>query len=360
MTIQPSTILEFDSQQSNFYPAEPAPTSLIPDLIGSSCFTAVSEDACKDEDNARWVLELETPIQNKWLQHLRWIRLIDRLAENELIDAANHDFQNFRSDWQTLLETGQVAHNTQHHAILTELRSQWFSHTGQPLDPISIAAWSQYLEASNRYHAANLEIRTFAEYEQMLIELGGSFFQVFPFLQEKYQQAASYFGVVDQFYNHLRDLQEDTQQGICYFPLELLNHFGVSKNELLDRRARLNPNYQTMMAFWLDEYLPRLRRKVRPLITAQDLHSSWQILCFWSIHRYRRIERVFRRCQFDYAKFPKIYWEQVQADMPWLLNQIKQPPAFDKIAWPYNPLEGWKKLVFIQQNELRSLMSLAN
>lgn len=80
--------------------------------------------------------------------------------------------------------------------------------------------------------------------------------------------------MVDQFYNHLRDLREDAEQGICNLPNELLDHFGVSRAEILQQQAIKNPGYSKMMQFWLEEYLPKLRFNAEQLLFAEDLHPS--------------------------------------------------------------------------------------
>jgi hypothetical protein len=79
-----------------------------------------------------------------------------------------------------------------------------------------------------------------------------------------------------------------------------------------------------MMQFWLDDYLPTLYLKTHSLLMAEDLHPSWQIWRDWSFHRYRRIERIFRQCQFDYIHFPEVYWTEVKRDLPSLLAEVRR------------------------------------
>ena len=161
----------------------------------------------------------------------------------------------------------------------------------------------------------------------MLKDLGGAYFQILPFLSQPYWQAACYFGALDQFFNNLRDIQEDAQQGICYIPLDVLAQFDVTREEIIQQTAFQNPGYAKMMEFLLDHYLTGLRQKAYPLIMAEDLHPSWTILRDWSVHRYHRIERVFRDCNFDYTQFPKLYWSEVQQDLPLLIYQLRQQPV---------------------------------
>ena len=303
------------------------PEEKIADLVGSSNYQGISDDALKDEDSAGWVMELDQPIRAQWVERIRWIRLIDRFAENELLCKKNSIFQSFLVGWQRLVLTGNVETGCAYYELLTKMQLCWFEQTDQPSMQLSLTAWKRYVRAIAHYHTADLVIHTMAEYEQMLTDLGGSFFQVLPFLSETHHQAASYFGMLDQFYNHLRDLREDAEQGICNLPSELLERFGVSRDEILQQQAMKNPGYHKMMQFWLQKYLPELRCKARQLLAAEDLHPSWQVLCNWSIYRYRRIDRVFQACQFDYTQFSEVYWQQVRADLPMMLNQIRHQPA---------------------------------
>jgi 15-cis-phytoene synthase len=301
---------------------------MIADLVGSSNYHAISDDALKDEDNAGWVMELDLSVCFHWVERIRWIRLIDRFAEHELLCPKQPAFQFFLAGWRHLELTGEVEPKCTCADLLSNMQRCWFtSPPDQSSIQLSLAAWKRYVQAIAYYHTHHLVIHTMAEYEQMLSNLGGSFFQVLPFLSEPHYQAASYVGMLDQFYNHLRDLREDAEQGICNLPNELLSGFGVSRDEILQQQAMKNPGYHRMMQFWLEEYLPKLRYKAEQLVMAEDLHPSWQILCHWSRYRYERIDRVFRSCQFDYTRFSQVYWRQVRADLPMMLNQVRHRPT---------------------------------
>jgi 15-cis-phytoene synthase len=325
---------------------------LIADLVGSSRYQAVSDDAAKDEDNAGWVVNLEPEVRDQWIERIRWIRLIDRLAEQELLHPQKAVFQQFLADWQHLCHTGHVSPDSVHRQVLYAMQNQWFinSSADTAVHANSLQAWQQYMQAIATYHRPSLIINTFAEYEQLLSELAGSFFQVLPFLAPRYRQAARCFGMVDQFYNHLRDLREDAQGGICYLPNELLNCYGVKRSDLLAQQGHHTPNYFAMMQFWLDDYLPKLWEKGHALLGANDLHPSWQLMRSWSVHRYRRIERTFRSCQFDYTQFPEQYWHQVWQELPALLTQMResqyqQQSTSVPTSISLNALRGWKRWV---------------
>ncbi|MBW4518214.1 MAG: squalene/phytoene synthase family protein [Scytolyngbya sp. HA4215-MV1] len=294
-------------------------------LVGSSQYRAVADDALKDEDNAAWVMELEPEVRDEWIKRIGWIRLVDRLAENNLLDSHSNEFQDFHVGWNLLQTEQRVDPNSSWSEILEQMQARWFGKPGAySADTLSIQSWNTYLIAISRYHKNGLVIETLDEYEAMLEALAGAFFQVLPFLPKKYWQSALYFGVVDQFYNNLRDLWEDASQGICYFPTELLEKFKVSREEILHPGDFTNPGYYRMMLFWLDEYLPKLRQRAYGLALANDLHPSWQILRDWSLHRYRRIERIFRRCQFDYVAFPEQYWVEVKRELKQQLRRSRR------------------------------------
>ncbi|UBF28482.1 squalene/phytoene synthase family protein [Kovacikia minuta CCNUW1] len=299
-------------------------TSAISDLIGSSQYQAVADDSLKDEDNAAWVMELESRVKEEWIERISWIRLVDRLAENELVDSSSSEFRKFYTGWKELLTKGRIGSECTYRDVLISIRDRWFKDSTNSIHRLSIHSWDRFLEATARYHRSNLVIETLEQYTTMLEALSGSCFQVLPTLPEKYWQAAAAFGALDQFFNNLRDMREDAEQGICYLPAELLSEFEVSRDEILNLTACQNPNYTAMMRFWIDGYLPRLRQKTYDLMVAEDLPPSWEIWRDWSFHRYRRIERVFRGCQFNYSLFPHVYWYEVQRDLPFLLSQVRQ------------------------------------
>lgn len=298
-------------------------------LVGSSQYQAVGDDALKDEDNAAWVLRLEPTVCQEWIERIGWIRLADRLAEQELLQPQHPVFSQFYQGWQVLLTQGLVETHYPYHDTLSQIRDRWF--TANP-DTQTIQAWERYLQAIATYHCPNLTLESLEQYEQMLKQLSGSLFQVLPFTTPVYGRAIEHFGLVDQFYNNLRDLREDAEQGICYFPAELLERFGVSRAEILEMRCFNNPGYYRLMEFWLDEYLPTLRRQTYSLVLAQNLHPSWQILRDWSLHRYSRIERVFRDCHFNYAVFPQAYWAEVKQDLGWQLQRVSAQQMSAAIA----------------------------
>ncbi|MER3433321.1 MAG: phytoene/squalene synthetase [Leptolyngbya sp. ERB_1_1] len=288
------------------------------ELFGSSHYHAIADDALKDEDNAAWVMELEPEVRQAWIERIRWIRLADRLAESELVEGSSGQFQDFYTAWRWLSATGKAQPVGEHRSLFESMRKRWFDQP-DPTGKLAQRSWERYLISLDRYSQKNLVFETIETFETMLGDLASSFFQVLPFLSTQTWQIVGAFGVVDQFYNTLRDLREDAEQGVCYLPTELLDRFGVTRSEILELRAYENPGYRSMMEFWIYDYLPKLHRRAYPFILSPDLHPSWQILRDWSLHRYRRIERVLRHCNYDYVRFPEVYWREVQRDLVLLL-----------------------------------------
>ena len=309
----------------------------IAELFGSSQYHAIADDALKDEDNAAWVMELEPEVRQVWIERIRWIRLADRLAESDLIEGSPGQFQDFYAAWQWLSATGKVQPAGIHRSLFESMREHWFAHPDVSCR-LSQQSWERYLMALDRYSQKNLVFATIEEFETMLRELASPFFQVLPFLSARNWLLVGAFGVVDQFYNTLRDLREDAEQGICYLPLELLDRFGVSRAEVLELRAYRNPGYRSMMEFWICDYLPKLYRRSFPFILSPNLHPSWQILRDWSLNRYQRIERVLRHCDYDYVRFPQVYWREVQRDLVLLLpsrwgNETKPSSVEEQVSF---------------------------
>lgn len=284
----------------------------VSDWVESSRYEAISDDALKDEDNAAWVIQLEPEVRQCWLERIHWIRLADRLAENELLHRPECRFSQFLEDWQSLRDRASVRSGCPFESVFGSMATCWFS---QPIDPVcrhSIAAWTAYLDALSDYHRADGILERLEDYHRMLDRLAGQFFQIFPFLTPEDWESARAFGILDQFYNNLRDLAEDARQGICYFPREILERFGVDRSEILQFQCFDNPGYSQLMKFWLDEYLPRLRQNTERFAPSERLHPSWEILRSWSMERYHRIEGTFRSLEFDYARFPPAYWATVR------------------------------------------------
>lgn len=291
--------------------ARPLPAS-VSAAIGSSEFRALSDDALKDDDNAAWILSLDSPVRRLWIERVWWIRWVDRLAENDFLHGDGWRFREFRQRWWVLCEENYVDPRDRWAGLLRSQQRRWFH---PPRDRHAIAIWDAYLEAIETYHQRDLVFPSLDDVEAMFAALAGNFFQVFPFIEPHQREAVRHFGILDQFYNNLRDLQEDIEQGFCYFPEDRLAQFGLTRSQFLDFTAIGTPAYRQFMNFWLDEYLPQLIQNARPFLDAEDLHPSWQLLRYWSLHRYSRIEQVFYESHLDYRHFPARYWAEVRQDL---------------------------------------------
>lgn len=294
------------------------PPVSIATLVGSSKYTAIADDSLKDEDNAAWVMFLPSAERKDYIELISWIRQIDRMAENEWTEGWGSRFQIFKIGWRTLLLTRFVLPDDYHAKLLLRMRRRWFTRKNRAQDGSELAvvhAWDEYVEATAEYHRSDMVFETILDYQWMLEHLGGSMFQVFSFLTDSQRRAVRAFGMVDLFFNHLRDLPEDTAQGLCYFPADVLDRFGVERQEILDGSCFKNPGYVHMMRFWLDDYLPHLYRLAVDFLSDTNLHFTWQILRHWFLRRHARLQRALRACNMDFHAATNLYYSDVKQNL---------------------------------------------
>lgn len=284
--------------------------------VASSEYEAIANDVLKDEDNGIWLTGFPEHIQLVWLERFSWIRWVDRLAEqDQLVRPGGEQFAAFYEAWQRLLSQGSVAAVDKSWQVLCQIEACWFAPQARQSFQIEIEAWNCYMEAILEYHRPHLTINTLEDYERMLDRLAGACFQLLPFLQKHHRQNARKFGMVDQFYNNLRDLYEDSCRGVCYFPTALLNHFGMTRQAILDLSCFSHPGYRKLMEFWVGSYLPEMRQRNLALLAETDLHPAWQSLTTWFTHRYRRTEQVMQACDYNFVEFNQQYWSLVQQEL---------------------------------------------
>ncbi len=270
-------------------------------------------DAIKDLDSAGFVFNLESEIRDKWLERVSWLRLVDQLAESEFLDCQGTEYNNFVADWKLLLNEGIIPVDSSFEKMLNQIRSSWFTNTDKLINRLCIQSWDRYVMALGYYNQPNLEIYSLQDYQIMSESLSVTLFQISPFLTPEHWQLVYGLGMVEDFYNNLRDLHEDAKRNICYFPVELLNEFGVTREEICQMEAFRNSGYHRMINFWLDEYLVKIRKKLSKFILVNNLHPSWILCRDWCLQRYSRIEQVFRECNFDYTLFAQVYWNEVRS-----------------------------------------------
>jgi phytoene synthase len=298
----------------------------ISNAVASSVYAGIADDALKDEDNGIWLATLPKSIQAIWRERFHWIRRVDRLAEqDQIVQPGGEQFPAFYQAWKRLKAYHCLSPGDANWPILRQIETTWFLEDGGHLHQAEIEAWDCYMDAIADYHQPQLTLQTVSEYEEMLTRLAGSCFAVLPFLAPHQRAHARQFGVVDQFYNNLRDLYEDSCQGICYFPQTLLDKFGVQRSEIIDQSCFQNPGYFDLMEFWVNRYLPQLRQHHLGLLTLPDLHPSWQCLTTWFMHRYQRIEQVLQVCEYDFVAFANEYWPVVERDLQEQTRRL-QPP----------------------------------
>jgi len=249
--------------------------------FASSAHAAPADDALKDFDNAGWVARLPVSIRSAWIERIRPILVADRLAESTVLRVVGDEEMKL---------------------------SREFDEAPAP----ARLAWQAYLAALRTYHGRNLRVRTLTAHRKMLDRLSGSLLQLVPFLEPHHYEAIRAFGVVDQFFNNLRDLAEDSAQGICYFPEDVLRRFGLDHDDVVTGRCLGTAAWRKLMVYWLGEYLPELELEAASFDACDDLHSSVALLRSEFRARYARILDVFCACDFDFVRFAEVYWNDVR------------------------------------------------
>jgi phytoene synthase len=269
--------------------------------IRSSDFDAVADDAAKDDENVAFLDALPLAQQAEWLARLGWLRLADRLSENQIVEPHARRFEIFHAEWRRAFDP-DAAIPREYAGVWREMRASLHE------EPRALAAWDDYLDALSDYTRANLEIPTLEEHDRMLRRLTGNVFAVFPYLRDSQREAAVRFGALDQMTNNVRDLAEDAARGLCFFPSDVLARFELSRASLLHGSAIGTPGYRAMMRFWLDEHLADVRRDADEFTAMSDLHPSLARMRETCLARHAKIERVLRDCDLNYREFPDVYW----------------------------------------------------
>jgi phytoene synthase len=282
------------------------------DAIRSSEIRALANDADKDDENVGFLAERPLLEQAEWLTRFRWLRVADRLAENELLQPDLARFTAFRAEWRAFVDAGEVS--GEHGATWLEMQSRRRLAPGDAcsLNTSCVGAFDRYLAALRDYTRPALEIPTLAEHDRMLRRVTGNGVCVFPYLLESQHAAAVGFGMLDQMLNNLRDIAEDAAHGMCFLPRDVLARYGVTVRSLLDGSAIGTAAYGRMMTFWVETHLPYVREQAAAFLTANDLHPSLAAMRDASVARYARIERVFRACGGDFRWFQREYWGEVE------------------------------------------------
>lgn len=282
----------------------------VPALVGSAVFRALSNDTAKDEDSVGWVMELSPADRDRWLRHIRWIRLADRLAENERIEPNARRFTEFRAAFEALIDKGIVDTGT-HAQTMGELATGLIDLG--PMGDRHIEAWRAYLDALARFRLRSETAEDVRGYADSLGRLTGNASRLFPFLTAKHWESIYHFGALDHFFNNIRDLAEDVEQGSVTFPRATMARFGVLEGDLRSKTPSESPEFRAMMEYWMGDYRDELTARARPFLDATDLHPSVAAMRENTLRRYERIEAVLRECAFDFRKFAHVYWHRAGA-----------------------------------------------
>ncbi|MGB2957272.1 MAG: presqualene diphosphate synthase HpnD [Bacteroidota bacterium] len=138
---------------------------------------------------------------------------------------------------------------------------------------------------------------------------------IFGFKNESTREYAINLGIALQLTNILRDLKDDAERGRIYLPLEDLERFGYTEEDLFD--CRYTPEFVDLMRFECD----RARHyfdAARDALKDEDKYYFFAARIMWSIyaHTLRRIEaaeyNVFDR-RISISRFLKLlitfrYW----------------------------------------------------
>ncbi len=148
--------------------------------------------------------------------------------------------------------------------------------------------------------------------------------QIFGYRNESTKDYAVNLGIALQLTNILRDVKDDARRDRIYIPLEDLERFGYSEEDLLN--CRYTPSFVNLMRFECDrarQYFDMARDALRD----EDKYYFFAARIMWSIyaHTLRRIERsnynVFER-RVSISKFLKL----LIAFRYWLSHRLKYSP----------------------------------
>jgi hypothetical protein len=222
-------------------------------LTHSSTVATIADDSLKDADNLNFLGELNADDQWQWIRRIRWIRLADRAAEAEMLN-----------ENEELLNSNEIT---------------------EDFGPARLEVWRRYLKACADYHGSSQVQYSLESYLVRAAALSGSIFQLFPFVPDRHLNLFSKLGVMDQFYNDLRDLRSDLQLGGTVLPEVLLP---AKKTKLI-----------------IEALLPSLKIDDCP----PDLHYSLKAMISSCRKRYRRIETIYCLCEYDPEAFHMHYWQ---------------------------------------------------
>jgi phytoene synthase len=286
---------------------------LLAAAAGSAEGSALGDDSLKDMHVAGWIMRLESGERAEWLERVRWVRILDRMAEESFLHGTT-DFAECCEAWEDLLRGGTAERWHRFASMLQPMRACWFGAGDRPRDDDAIRAFDAYVHAIRRYHENGRGLETMAELEPMLQELSGSILLCMPSVPRALCVEVVALGAADQLYNNVRDICEDAARGLCLWPRELLDHFGVRKADL--RSGRIDaPRVGAMSRYVIFEIGHRLRRRYPTLLVSGDMSTAWRMLVRDFERRYDAVERALVDSAFDPVQFTETYWRRASADV---------------------------------------------
>lgn len=280
--------------------------------IGSAYLGEVPDDTAKDRDCLQFLDGLAPTVCAAWLRMLRCIRLTDRLAEHQRRDPCGQRFSQFVAAWCEVCAGRNALTECDDSEVLDSARDALFDSNGACRDQAALLAFNEFLRALVDYTCLPFPLDALGQHDVMLDRLSGNLFATFPYLTSEQRRSIRSLGCLDQCFNNLRDIAEDSEQGLCFFPEDVLRDCGLSRNTMLDGTAFRSRQWNEFVRFWLDDYVPSLRCQARAFTEAPDLHASVRAMRDDVLSRYARIERLFRRVGGDPWQFRAQYFERAR------------------------------------------------
>lgn len=260
-------------------------TAAAPILDLAPTQVAIPDDSLKDLDCLGFIDAFDPAERRLWLDWSRALRVADRLAEGD-----SGGYGHFRASWDAAQSLGLSR------------------------DTPRADAWGRYLDALSTYGSGYV-VRTLAEHDEMLLRLSGPLLQLAPHMPEELWEAAAAFGALDQFYNNLRDMQEDAERGLCWIPEDELLEHGFTSEDVICGMAPDMLGWWKVMSSWTTHRLWQAAAKASEFTNATELHPSLEAMREWTLIRYQRVMRIFRAVDYDYRRFPDRYWAEVRREM---------------------------------------------
>jgi hypothetical protein len=156
-----------------------------------------------------------------------------------------------------------------------------------------------YLTAVARHREPRATIAHLDAHAEMLLDLGGNLFCLLPEVDWYLRRSIAHFGALDQYFEELRELVEEGRLTRCHFPVDVLARFSVRPRDFVEGRWCYRAECAAFMRYWLDRYLPTLRREAQEFIAMESLPPPLAALRKSCLRRHRRIERILRESAFD-------------------------------------------------------------